>query len=78
MLIVKICQLRGGRDDKQQLLRFKMSWGISTGGGRFTKLLLRLQAEDAHLPQAPRQTISLSLAFSDASPLSHTKPVVID
>lgn len=67
MLVVKICQLRGGRDDKQQLLRLEMSGEISTGGRRFTQHLLRLRAQDAHL----LQTISLSPAVGL---LSQTPP----
>lgn len=45
VLVVKICQLREGKGDKQQLLIFEMSGEISTGGRRFTKLLPRLQAQ---------------------------------
>lgn len=71
MLVVKICQLRRGRDDKQQLLRLEMSGEISTGGRRFTQHLLRLRAQDAHLLQARRQTISLSPAVGL---LSQTPP----
>lgn len=85
-VLVKVCQLRGGRDDKQQLLRFEMSRELSTGGRRFTKLLLRLHAprwpSAASRYPSPRQATLLCSAVRLLSqttpPLSCAKLFVID
>lgn len=84
VLAVKICQLREGKGDKQQLLIFEMSGEISTGGRRFTKLLPRLQAR--RCPSAAASLIWAGISLSPAvGLLSQTppgflvqKPVVIN
>lgn len=73
MLVVKICQLREGKDDKQQLLIFEMSGEISTGGRRFTKVLPRLQARGCPSAAASLIWAGISL-FPAVGLLSQTPP----